>query len=94
MSDKAVINPEVRWTWRRVYSYGQSVIYSLLLAAIIVKLPTAAASAGSPLMWIGLAIVGAQVIVGLLYLAGATATDIARVTAAARAGAAPPEGGS
>jgi len=89
VSDKPIINAEVRWTWRRGFTYGLCAIYSVLLAIIIVKLPTAAASAGSPLMWIGLAIIGAQVTMGLLYLAGATATDIARVFAAARSGTAP-----
>ena len=88
--DRPINLPEVRWTYRRGFTYARSIVYSILLVMIIARLPTAAASAAKPLQWIALAILAAKVIDGLSYLQGATATDIARITAAARSGQAPP----
>lgn len=89
MAPNPLILPEVRWTWRRVYAFGRTVIYAALIGFIIWKLPTAAASAGKPLQWLGLALVATSTIDALLYMAGATATDITRLTAAARGQAQP-----
>ena len=75
MSDRPIVLPEVRWTWRRVFAFGRTLLFCALLAAIIWKLPTAAESAATPLKWLALAIVAALVVDALLYMAGATATD-------------------
>lgn len=88
--DSPIILPEVRWTWRRCFSFLRTLLFSALLVIIILKLPTAAATAATPMQWLGLALVAALIVDALLYLAGATATDITRLTAAARTGAAPP----
>ncbi len=89
MSPNPLILPEVRWTWRRTFAFGRTVIFAVLIGVVIWKLPTAAASAGKPLQWLGLALVVTSTIDALLYMAGATVTDIARLTAAARSGQAP-----
>lgn len=88
--DSAIILPEVRWTYRRLFAFLRTALFCVLLAIIIYKLPTAATPAASPMKWLALALVGALVVDGLLYMAGATATDITRLTAAARSGQAPP----
>ncbi|WP_143754960.1 hypothetical protein [Caulobacter sp. BP25] len=90
MSPNPLILPEVRWTWRRVFAFGRTLIYAALIGVVIWRLPTAAASAGKPLQWLGLALVATSTIDALLYMAGATVTDITRLTAAARSGQAPP----
>lgn len=81
MSDKPVILPEVRWTYRRWYTYGLTVVAAVLVACIIFRLDDPRA-----LMWLGLALCGVIVLLALSYLFGATATDVVRLTAAARGG--------
>lgn len=73
---------EVRWFWRRVYTYAATVVNSAGVMAIIWRINDAAA-----LKWLGLALVGANVVTATLYLAGATVTDWAKLAAAARHGA-------
>lgn len=90
MSAKPVVLSEVRWTWRRTFAFLRTFLFTGLLAVVIWQLPTAAASAAVPLKWLGLGLCAALVIDALLYMAGATATDITRLTAAARTGAEPP----
>ena len=70
---------EVRWLWRRVYTYAATVLNSAGVAAIIWRLKDPDA-----LTWLGLALVSANVIMATLYLAGATVTDWAKLAAAAR----------
>lgn len=73
---------EVRWVWRRVYTYASTLLNSIGLAAIIWRLDDPGA-----LKWLGLALIGANVVMATLYLAGATVTDWAKLAAAARRGA-------
>lgn len=70
---------EVRWLYRRIFTYGACAANFALLGAIILRLhdPTA-------LKWLGLALIGANVVMGTLYLAGATVTDWAKLVAAGR----------
>lgn len=70
---------EVRWVFRRTYTYAATLLNSGGVAAIIWRIDDAQA-----LKWIGLALIGANVILATLYLAGATVTDWAKLAAAAR----------
>ena len=70
---------EVRWLWRRIYTYAATVLNSAGVTAIIWRLDDPGA-----LKWLGLSLVGANVIMATLYLAGATVTDWAKLAAAAR----------
>ncbi|WP_411286792.1 hypothetical protein [Phenylobacterium sp.] len=71
---------EVRWLWRRIYTYGASVLNSAGVGAVIWRLDDPQALKG-----IGLALIAANVVMATLYLAGATVTDWAKLAAAARA---------
>ena len=73
---------EVRWVWRRIYTYASTLLNSVGLGAIIWRLDDPGA-----LKWLGLALIGANVAMATLYLAGATVTDWAKLAAAARRGA-------
>ena len=70
---------EVRWVFRRIYTYVATVLNSAGVGAIIWRIDDPQA-----LKWIGLALIGANVILATLYLAGATVTDWAKLAAAAR----------
>lgn len=70
---------EVRWLWRRIYTYAVTLLNSCGLVAIIWRLNDPGA-----LKWIGLALIAANVVMATLYLAGATVTDWAKLAAAAR----------
>jgi hypothetical protein len=70
---------EVRWLFRRLYTYGATLLNSAGVGAIVWRLHDPAA-----LKWIALALVGANVVLATLYLAGATVTDWAKLAAAAR----------
>jgi hypothetical protein len=70
---------EVRWLWRRIYTYAATVLNSAGVGAIVWRLDDPAA-----LKWLGLALIGANVVMATLYLAGATVTDWAKLAAAAR----------
>ena len=70
---------EVRWLWRRIYTYGATLLNSAGVAGVVWRLHDAQA-----LKWIALALVGANVVLATLYLAGATVTDWAKLAHAAR----------
>lgn len=70
---------EVRWLFRRIYTYAASLLNAGGVGAIIWRLDDAQA-----LKWLGLALIGANVVLATLYLAGATVTDWAKLAAAAR----------
>jgi hypothetical protein len=70
---------EVRWLFRRIYTYAATLLNSAGLGAIIWRLHDPSA-----LTWLGLALIGANVVMATLYLAGATVTDWAKLVAAAR----------
>jgi hypothetical protein len=70
---------EVRWLWRRIFSFAATVLNSAGVGAIIWRLDDPAT-----LKWLGLALIGANVATATLYLAGATVTDWAKLAAAAR----------
>ena len=71
--------PEVRWLWRRVYTYASTLLNSCGVAGIIWRI-----SDPQALKWIGLALIAGNVVVATLYLAGATVTDWAKLARAAR----------
>jgi hypothetical protein len=73
---------EVRWLWRRIYTYGATILNSAGVGAIIWRLDDPQA-----LKWLGLALIGGNVVMATLYLAGATVTDWAKLAAAGRQGA-------
>lgn len=81
MSDLGDARPpvEVRWLWRRVYTYAATLLNSVGIAAIVARVNDPQA-----LKWLGLALIGSNVIVATLYLAGATVTDWAKLAQAAR----------
>jgi hypothetical protein len=70
---------EVRWLFRRIYAYAATVLNSAGVGAIVWRLDDAQA-----LKWLGLTLIGANVVMATLYLAGATVTDWAKLAAAAR----------
>jgi hypothetical protein len=70
---------EVRWLFRRIYTYTATVLNSAGVGAIVWRLDDPAA-----LKWLGLALIAANVAMATLYLAGATVTDWAKLAAAAR----------
>ena len=70
---------EIRWLWRRIYTYAVTVLNCVGVGVIVARLNNAEA-----LKWIGLALVGANVVTATLYLAGATVTDWAKLAHAAR----------
>ena len=70
---------EVRWLYRRIFTYSACGANFALLGAIILRLEDPVA-----LRWLGLTLIGANVVLGTLYLAGATVTDWAKLVAAGR----------
>ncbi len=70
---------EVRWLYRRIFTYGASLANAAGLMMVIGRLDDPGA-----LKWIGLGLIGSNVVLGGLYLAGATVTDWAKLAAAAR----------
>jgi hypothetical protein len=72
---------EIRWVWRRIFSFAAWGLNSLGIGAVICRLTDANALAG-----LGLALIGSNVVVATLYLAGATVTDWAKLAQAARGG--------
>jgi hypothetical protein len=72
---------EVRWLWRRIYTYAVTLLNGAALGGIVWRLKDS-----ETLKWIGLALIGANVAVATLYLAGATVTDWAKLAHAARGG--------
>ena len=77
--------PEISWKFRRRFAFGFTVLNSGFVAAIIWKLTDPSA-----LKWIGVCLIGSNVILAALYMAGATGTELARIFAAGRSGAEPP----
>ncbi len=73
---------EARWLWRRIYTYVATVLNSLGIVVIVCRL-----SDPHALKWVGLALIGSNVVMATLYLAGATVTDWAKLAQAARNGA-------
>lgn len=70
---------EVRWLWRRIYTYAATLLNSAGITAIIWRIDDPEA-----LKWLGVSLVAANVVMATLYLAGATVTDWAKLAAAAR----------
>lgn len=70
---------EVRWLYRRIYTYATTLLNSCAVTAIVLRLDDPPA-----LKWIGLALIAANVVMATLYLAGATVTDWAKLASAAR----------
>lgn len=73
---------EVRWLWRRIYTYVATLLNSAGVAGVIWRIHDPQA-----LKWIALALIAANVVMATLYLAGATVTDWAKLAAAARSDA-------
>ncbi len=69
--------PEIQWLWRRVYTYGLTVILAALFGVIIWRTKDAAT-----LKLFGEILAGLIALQSLLYLAGATCTDITRLVKA------------
>lgn len=81
MSDLGGVRPpvEVRWLWRRIYTYAATLLNSVGVVAIVTRVNDPQA-----LKWLGLALIGSNVVMATLYLAGATVTDWAKLAQAAR----------
>lgn len=75
---------EVQWTWRRVFAMGRGLVIAALLFAIVRAI-------GDPatLKVIALALIGSDVLSALLYMAGATVTDVMRLVVAVKQPAPP-----
>lgn len=70
--------PEPTFGWRRLLTFLAVVVNSALVGAIIWKVEDARS-----LMWVALALVLSNVIFALLYMGGASASDLARIIKAA-----------
>ena len=68
--------PEPSFHWRRWVTIGYVSVTLVLLAVIVWKL-----SDGGPLRDIALALIGSQAFFALLYMGGASASDLARIVA-------------
>lgn len=68
--------PEPSFQWRRWVTIGYVSITLVVLAGIIWKL-----SEGGPLRDVALALIASQAFFALLYMGGASASDIARIVA-------------
>lgn len=66
--------PEPSFWWRRWLTYATVIVNSAGVAWIIFKVDDARS-----LMWIALALVLSNVVFAVLYMAGASAADIARI---------------
>lgn len=84
MSARPLALPEIRWTWRRVYTYGLTVGGLVLLNDLIHLLAAAPPASVQPLLVIAMAVIVLIGAIGLVYLAGATVTDIRRLAVAIR----------
>ncbi|PZR32276.1 hypothetical protein [Caulobacter segnis] len=79
MSDKSVVVPEVSWKFRRIYTYAVLLISHGLLFFLVHRLIEA-----RPLLIIAILLIAENVAMGLVYLAGATVTDLRKLTVAVR----------
>lgn len=68
--------PELSFQWRRWVTIGYVAATTILLGAIVWKL-----TEGGPLRDVALALLGSQAFFALLYMGGASASDIARIVA-------------
>ncbi len=68
--------PEPSFHWRRWVTIGYVSVTLALLAAIVWKV-----SDGGPLRDIALALIGSQAFFALMYMGGASASDLARIVA-------------
>ena len=73
---------EVRWLFRRIYTYAVTVMNCAEIGGVVWRLHDPQA-----LKWLGLALIGANIVIATLYLAGATVTDWAKLAHAARSNA-------
>jgi hypothetical protein len=68
--------PEPSFVWRRWVTIIYVAVTLALLAGIVLKL-----SEGGPLRDVALALIGSQAFFALLYMGGASASDLARIAA-------------
>jgi hypothetical protein len=76
MTDEQDPIPEPSHRFRRYVTIGYLIVTSLILVAIVWKL-----TAGGPLRDVALALIASQAFFALLYMAGASASDLARIAA-------------
>jgi hypothetical protein len=76
MTDNQDPLPEPSFQWRRWVTIGYLIVTAGLLVGIVCKL-----SAGGPLRDVALALIGSQAFFALMYMGGASASDIARIVA-------------
>lgn len=79
MSDRPFIVPEVSWRFRRIYTYATLLITHALLFYVVHRLIEA-----RPLLVIAVLLIAENVAMGLVYLAGATVTDLRKLAVAVR----------
>jgi hypothetical protein len=68
--------PEPSHRWRRWVTIGYLIVTAALLAFIVYQMTESA-----PLRDVALALIGSQAFFALLYMAGASAADLARIVA-------------
>lgn len=73
------------WFWRRSFTFAATAVNLVLVALIVWKVSDASA-----LKWLGLALIGSNIILAGLYLAGASVLDYAKLAGAWK-GASPSE---
>lgn len=80
MSNKPpFVVPEVSWTYRRIFTYAVLLISHAILLYTVHRLIEA-----RPLLIIAVLLIAENVAMGLVYLAGATVTDLRKLTVAVR----------
>lgn len=69
---------EVQWFWRRLFTFLFTSINTVTVAYIVFKVEDADA-----LKWIALGLIGADILLAFVYMAGATLVDLTRLKAEA-----------
>ncbi len=69
-----MITSEVRWFWRRLFTFLFTGVNSLAIAAIVWKIDDPDA-----LKWVGLGLIFANIMLAFVYMAGATLVDLTRL---------------
>jgi len=76
--------PEVQWLWRRIATFTLAACAYAVLVFIIWRIPGTTGEAAGALKWIGLGLIGLLAMAHLVYVTGATITDLSRLANAVK----------
>lgn len=78
VADNITPTREVRWFWRRLFTFSFSILNSLCISFIVFKV-----NDPQSLKWIGLGLISSNILLAFVYMAGATLVDLTRLKAEA-----------